>query len=227
MKLAIFDIDGTLTQTNKVDNECFIKAFAELHQINDLESDWKKYKHVTDSGILSQAFETRLNRSPEEKDFTAFKLSFVEKLNEYAARDIKLFAEIPGAKIMLEQLKLEKDWAIVLATGCFYVSAEMKLAAAKMSIEDFPIATADDAVSREEILQIAIEKSKAYYGQNEFKKIVSIGDGVWDVRTARKLNLVFAGIAAGERADKLRSEGAEFIIEDFSDYKSFIEYLNE
>ncbi|HEX8251176.1 MAG TPA: HAD family hydrolase [Pyrinomonadaceae bacterium] len=227
MKLAVFDIDRTLTETNEVDDKCFVKAFAESHQISDIETDWTKYRHVTDSGILLEIFEKRLERAPQEKDFTAFKHCFVEKLREFADKDAKLFAEIPNAKKMLEKLRREKDWAIALATGCFYDSAELKIKAAKMNIEDFPIATADDAVSREEILRIAIEKSSAYYRQNEFEKIVSIGDGVWDLRTAKNLNLEFIGIAGGKRADKLRREGAEFLIEDFRDYKSFLEYLNK
>ncbi|HEX8735732.1 MAG TPA: HAD family hydrolase [Pyrinomonadaceae bacterium] len=227
MKLAIFDIDGTLTATNEIDDECFVKAFAETHQINDLETDWTKYKHVTDAGILLEVFEKRLKRAPQEKDFAAFKKCFIGKLKEFAEKDAKLFAEISSARAMLEKLSLEKDWAIVLATGCFYDSAALKLSAAKMNIKDFPIATADDAVSREEILRIAVEKSLAYYRQNEFEKIVSIGDGVWDVRTAKNLNLEFIGIANGERADRLREEGAELIIEDFRDYKSFLEYLNK
>jgi phosphoglycolate phosphatase-like HAD superfamily hydrolase len=227
MKLAIFDIDGTLTETNAVDDECFVQAFAELHQISDVETDWTKYKHVTDSGILTEVFEKRLKRAPEQKDYDNFKHCFAEKLREFAEKDAKLFAEIPDAKTMLDKLKLEKDWAIVLATGCFYDSAELKLRAAKINIEDFPIATADDAVSREEILQIAIVKSLGYYGQNEFEKIVSIGDGVWDVRTAKNLNLEFIGIANGERADKLRREGAQLLVADFRDYKSFLEYLNK
>lgn len=227
MKLAIFDIDGTLTETNEVDNECFVRAFAESHQISDIETDWTKYKHVTDSGILLEIFETKLERAPKEKDFAAFKHCFIKNLKEFAGKDAKLFAEIPNAKIMLEKLRLEKDWAIALATGCYYDSAELKLRAAKLNIKDFPIATADDAVSREEILLIAIGKSLERYRQNEFEKIFSIGDGVWDLRTAKNLNLEFIGIAGGERAEKLRREGAQFLIEDFRDYKVFLEYLNK
>ncbi|MCA1640363.1 MAG: HAD hydrolase-like protein, partial [Acidobacteria bacterium] len=86
---------------------------------------------------------------------------------------------------------------------------------------------ADDAVSREEILQIAIEKSLKKYGLAKFEKVVSIGDGVWDVRTAKNLNLDFIGIASGKRADALRDAGANYIIKDFRDYENFLEYLNK
>ena len=227
MKLAIFDIDGTLTETNKVDDECFVKAFATSHQITDIEIDWTKYNHVTDSGLVSEIFKHKLGRSPSEDDFLAFKSCFIENLNAYAFKDETLFAEIPNAKAMLKKLKLEKDWAIALATGSFYDSAKLKLEKAKIEIKDFPIATADDAVSREEILQTAIKKCLEKYGLKKFEKIVSIGDGVWDVQTAKNLSLDFIGIASGKRAEALREEDANYIIRDFIDYENFLAYLNK
>lgn len=227
MKLALFDIDGTLTKTNEVDDKCFVKAFAASHQLTNIETDWTKYKHVTDSGIALEILNQRLGCSPNEQDFVTFKSCFIENLNEFASKDETLFAEASNAKAMLEKLKLEKDWAIALATGCFYDSAKLKLEKAKIKVKDFPIGTADDAISREEILQTAIEKSLEKYGLEEFEKIVSIGDGVWDVRTAKNLSLDFVGIASGKRAEVLREEGANYIIKDFRDYENFLAYLNK
>ena len=227
MKLAIFDIDGTLTKTNEIDDECFVKALADSHQIMNIETDWTKYKHVTDSGISLEIFEERLGRTPNKQDFDKFKSHFIKRLNKFAAKDKSLFAEIKNAKRMLEKLKLEKDWAIAFATGCFLDSAKLKLSIAEINIENVPIATADDSISREEILQIAIEKSLKHFQQPNFEKIVSIGDGVWDVRTAKNLDLHFIGVSNDENAEKLRKEGVEFIIENFVNYKLFIEYLNK
>jgi hydroxymethylpyrimidine pyrophosphatase-like HAD family hydrolase len=39
MHLVVFDIDGTLTATNKVDNECFVHAMQEVLQINDIDTE--------------------------------------------------------------------------------------------------------------------------------------------------------------------------------------------
>lgn len=227
MKLAIFDIDGTLTKTNEIDNKCFVKAFADSHQITNIETNWTKYKHVTDSGISLEILEKRLGRTPNKQDFDKFKSNFIKRLNEFAAKDEGLFAEIKNAKAMLEKLKLEKNWAITFATGCFLDSAKLKLLMAKINVEDFPIATADDAISREEILQIAIEKSLKHFQQPNFEKIVSIGDGLWDVRTAKNLDLDFIGVSNDQNAEKLRKEGVEFIVENYLNYKLFIEYLNK
>jgi len=39
MKVIIFDIDGTLTQTNGVDSECFIRTVREVLGVTDFETD--------------------------------------------------------------------------------------------------------------------------------------------------------------------------------------------
>ena len=50
-KLAVFDIDGTLVQSLAVDEACFVRAFAEVLGIEDIDTDWAHYDHVTDDGM--------------------------------------------------------------------------------------------------------------------------------------------------------------------------------
>ncbi|MBI3191378.1 MAG: hypothetical protein HYZ36_01850 [Pedosphaera parvula] len=52
MHLVIFDIDGTLTETNAVDADCYVRALAEVFGFADVDTDWSTYPHVTDSGGL-------------------------------------------------------------------------------------------------------------------------------------------------------------------------------
>jgi beta-phosphoglucomutase-like phosphatase (HAD superfamily) len=47
MHLVMFDIDGTLTETMKVDEECFVRSFAEVFGFTDIDADWSHYPHVT------------------------------------------------------------------------------------------------------------------------------------------------------------------------------------
>ena len=54
MKVVIFDIDGTLTQTNAVDSECFIRSVREILGVEDFETDWSQYQFVTDSGVAQE-----------------------------------------------------------------------------------------------------------------------------------------------------------------------------
>ena len=227
MKLAIFDIDGTLTNTNSIDNECFLKALSEAHAITEINTDWATYPHTTDSGITLHIFQEKLGRSPEENELAKFKSCFVNLLSKHCQSNSSSFAEIAGASFALNRLKRESDWAIAIATGCWCESALLKLRAAKIDIDKIPAAYAEDGLSREEILQAAVSQSLKQYSLSSFGKIVSIGDGLWDVRTARRLNFSFLGVGCGESAAMLHQAGARDVIKDFADYDQFIRLLNE
>src|SRR6266850_3771189 len=227
MKLAIFDIDGTLTNTNSVDNECFLKALSEAHAITEINTDWATYPHTTDSGITLHIFQEKFGRSPDETELAKFKSCFVNMLSEQYQSDSSSFAEIAGASIALNRLKRESDWAVAIATGCWRESALLKLRAAKIDIDGIPAAYAEDGLSREEILQAAVSQSVEQYSLTSFERIVSIGDGLWDVRTARRLSFTFLGVGCGQPAAMLYQAGARHVIEDFADYDQLVKFLNE
>ena len=48
-------------------------------------------------------------------------------------------------------------------------------------------------------------------------QVVCVGDGVWDVRTARALGLPFVGIAIRSQAAALRFAGAAVVLDDLND----------
>ena len=227
MNLAIFDIDGTLTNTNSVDEDCFVKAFAEAHSIDDIVTDWAAYPHTTDSGITQHIFQEKFGRSPEETELSKLTNCFVSMLSEYYQADSARFAEIPGAAAAIEVLKQDSDWAVAIATGCWRESALLKLKAANIDPEGIPAAYAEDGLSREDILKAAVSQSLVQHGVSSFERIVSIGDGLWDVRTAGRLGFAFLGVGAGDRATRLRQAGASHVIEDFSDYDRLLKSLTE
>jgi phosphoglycolate phosphatase-like HAD superfamily hydrolase len=103
----------------------------------------------------------------------------------------------------------------------------LKLRAAKIDIDGIPAAFAEDGLSREQILQSALSQCLQQYRLSSFAKAVSIGDGLWDVRTARRLNFSFLGVGCGESAALLHQAGARHVIEDFADYGQFVRFLNQ
>src|SRR6266850_75120 len=227
MNLAIFDIDGTLTNTNSVDNECFVKALAEAHEITEINTDWAAYPHTTDSGITQHIFQERFGRHPDERELDKFTRCFVHLLSEQYKSNFISFAEVIGASLALTRLQRGSDWAVAIATGCWRESALLKLRAAKIDIDGIPAAYAEDGLSREEILQAAVSQSLKQYSLTSFGKIVSIGDGLWDVRTARRLSFTFLGVGCGESATMLSQAGARDVTKDFADYNQFVRLLNE
>ena len=226
MKLAIFDIDGTLTNTNSVDDVCFVKALVVAHNISDVNTDWSAYDHTTDSGITRQIFQEKFGRDPETSELEKLKSCFVSLLRREYDSNVSSFLEIAGAKAMLERLRQEPEWTTAIATGSWRDSAELKLKAAKIPFDGIPAAFAEDGLAREEILQWVVSKALASYHLGGFEKVVSIGDGIWDVRTARRLNFAFVGVGSADKAATLNRAGAKHVIEAFVDYQRLVSFLN-
>jgi len=225
--LVIFDIDGTLTQTNHVDDACFVQSFVDELGIRDLDTDWSRYPTVCDSGITQHIFRTRFGRMPSAPELARLQRRFVALLAQAYDREPQLFVEVPGAGVAVHKLRQHPDWAVAIATGGWQTSAGFKLSKARIAVDGLPAAFADHGITREVILAAAVVMARHTYQQQQFARIVYIGDGVWDVRTARHLNLDFIGVASGEREAVLRAEGARAIIQDFSDFDRFRHVLEE
>lgn len=227
MKLAIFDIDGTLTNTNSVDNECFVRALSFVHDITEINTDWSTYPHTTDSGITLQIFQENFGRAPANSELDDFKSCFMKMLGEEYHSNSSSFTEIAGASVALSRLQREADWVVAIATGSWREPALLKLRAANIDVDGIPAAFAEDGLSREEICQSAVSQALDKHGLSEFEKTVSIGDGIWDVRTARRLSFAFLGVGSGESAAALARAGARYVIENFADYNRLMRFLNE
>ena len=225
MKLVIFDVDGTLTDTNGVDDDCYLQAFEDALGITEISTEWENYPHTTDSAIALHVFQTKLDRAPQDEEIQKHKTRFLELLQMRSLMNPAQFVEIAGAGGMLKRLRRENDWASAIATGSRRDAVRLKMKAAKIEGDDLPIASADDGLSREEILQIAVKMALEVYNQSEFEKIVSVGDGVWDVRTAANLEMPFLGIGDEKTAAKLRRVGATIVLENYADYDLFLSSL--
>jgi phosphoglycolate phosphatase-like HAD superfamily hydrolase len=227
MNLAVFDIDGTLTRTNEVDGRCFEQALADSYGITGIDNDWGSYSHTTDSAITTELFRRQFGRPPDAGEVSTFRRCFLSLLKECLAANPESFGEVPGASDMLSRLSREPGWAITFATGGWPESAALKLQAVHISLSDFPHASAEDGCSREEIIQVAIGRALVRQHQNTFARIVSIGDAVWDLRTAKNLELDFIGITSDGTAMALSQAGATRVFEDFRDYDAFRDSLSE
>lgn len=226
MKLAILDIDGTLTNTSRVDELCFRRAFAEAHGVMEIGASRTNCPHISDSGISHQVFLDHFGREPIDDELLPLKGRFFDLLHEHHALDAAFFAEVPGAREMVTQLEQKDDWVITIATGCWRGSAKVKLAAAGIEVDRFPGGFAEDARSREGIVRTAIDRARQHYGQDRFAKVVSVGDGLWDVKTAINLGLDFVGIGSGGRAQVLSEAGARHVVGDYRDLNRFFDFLN-
>ncbi len=224
MRLVMFDIDGTLTETMTVDEECFVRSFKDVFGFADIDTDWSHYPHATDSGIFDDVFMSRVGRSPTAQDISRFRQHFIQLLA--AASSQSPFAPVAGANRLLSRLARDRSHRVSLATGGWRDCARLKMASAGMCFDDHPAASADDALDRESIMRLSKQRASERYGES-FACTVYVGDGVWDARACRSVGIPFIGIGTGSRAIRLSAEGAVCVFPDFSDADIFLRSVYE
>jgi phosphoglycolate phosphatase-like HAD superfamily hydrolase len=220
-RLAVFDLDGTLTATNDVDSRCFVEAVrAELGFTVD--DDWSRYRDCTDEGILAEACESRSGGFLDAPRRERVKRRFADLLAEAAGAAPVEFAPLPGASALLARLA-STGWVVCIATGAWRVSAELKLQAAGLP-RSLPLFCSDGLRGREAILRSAMAHGRAV-ATASIVRTVAVGDGVWDVAAAAGLSLPFVGVAEGPRAERLRRAGAAVVIPDYTDLEGAVRAL--
>jgi hypothetical protein len=96
-RLAIFDIDGTLTATNAVDDECYFQAAAEVYGPGAATVDWSGAPHVTDSAIAHWLSQVHRGRPPSPADLAAHRTRFLQRLRAELAVRPDRFGPVAGA----------------------------------------------------------------------------------------------------------------------------------
>jgi phosphoglycolate phosphatase-like HAD superfamily hydrolase len=225
MNLVMFDIDGTLTQSDDVDSDCYAQAAAEVLNLPQVDRDWSLYQNVTDSGIATEIIETHFGRIPIPGELERIRGRFVDLLRTALCANPTSCSPIPGALSMLAALSKRDDLIIALATGGWAQSAQLKLRMAGFNVETTAFASADDSSKREQIMSIARTRALGRCRIEAFDSVIYVGDGLWDLQASRRLGIPFIAVANGEHAQRLRSHGADLILPDFRDYGRFLEML--
>ena len=150
-----------------------------------------------------------------ELELARFREHFVDAIAASAANEP--FREIGGAGHALNHLEQSPIHRVGLATGGWSDSARCKMRSAGMRYDNFPAASAGDAIARVSIMQIAIDRLTAGRNDRQPDSVVYIGDGIWDARACRQLGLHFIGIAAGAHGASLRAAGARAVFPDYAD----------
>ena len=226
MNLVIFDVDGTLTDTNHIDAICFERALQQEFGVSGISFNWESYQHTTDAGIATEILRFHFGRDPLANELNSVRDRMVRLLEKAHQSNPEDFREICGARTILHSLQQQQDWRIAIATGCWSASALLKLR--KAGIEaDVPFASCNDSVSRSAIVKSAIHKSRFFYDVRDFTSITFIGDGVWDIAAAQSLGIGFLGIANETKQTRLKAAGAKFVCSKYDPADEFLNCLKQ
>src|SRR2546429_4023494 len=164
MHLVMFDIDGTLTETMKVDEECFVRSFKDVFGFADIDTDWSHYPRTTDSGIFHDVFTSRIGQSPTAQEVSRFRQHFVQLLA--AASSQSPFAPVAGADRLLTRLAQGGSYRVALATGGWRDSARLKMASAGMCFDDHPAASAENALPLVALMRGSRPRAGEHHGES-------------------------------------------------------------
>ena len=225
--LVIFDIDGTLCRTSRLDDDCWRAAASEILGIGSMSTDWNDYPHSTDESIASALHERVHGSKAGREDVDLLRDRFVSILRETHDASPDLMKQTSGASAFLTRLRAEGH-GIAIATGGWTASARFKLRCCGIEHDSIPAAFACDAHPRADIIEIARARA-VRQGEHSLNDpaVVYVGDGLWDLTAARQLGIGFIGLASGERELLLREAGADQVFPDFLDQDRFLQALHE
>ncbi len=203
--LIIFDVDGTLIGGESSDWKSFNEAIAAVLGFIPTEDFYVTLSDITAQRIAeaSVRLSGRQNGVGWEERIQE---EYLRRLRVAHAEDSRAFLPRSGAVALLDYLAATPGVSIAIATGDWLSTVSFKLSAAGIDISRYPVATASDTSRRADIIRCAVERA----GQ-PLVESVYVGDGTWDLRTCREIDLRFIG--TGARTDRLRAMGAAAIVE--------------
>jgi len=217
MKFIIFDIDGTLADTKKVEDQCFMQAFENTFHLDITNQKWEDFKNVTDWGITEDIIFKEFNRKPTEAEYEAMISNFTNLLKIEKERDNSQYSEISGAKSFFDTLVNNNEFKLGIATGSWEASAKIKLEAIDISLEGICFSNSDHHKTREAITNDVIRQMKGKTTETP-EDIIYFGDGAWDFITCRNIGIRFIGID-NESNGKLKALGAKTVFRDFRNHE--------
>jgi len=181
---VVFDIDGTLLDSNSVDSALYVAAVEKVLGKVHIREAWSEYEHVTDSGILDQILRDN-DLARDSNVIATIKDAFVNSLRSHI-KQCGPFEEIPGALAFVRGM----SGSFAYATGSWAASALLKLESAGFPTRGVPLSSADDSSQRSAIMRNAL----GHLGRCD--TIAYYGDSEWDRKAALSLGWRFVPVGA-------------------------------
>lgn len=219
--LIIFDIDGTLLHSNRVDSHCFALAYKDVFGIDFPSIDWNYFPHVTDTSIFDTAIKEHFNRPATDSDKETMLDRFIALLEENRRDRPERFMEVPGAKSLVDRLIADDRFTLGIGTGGWARPAKLKLKHVNIQTDPLYMSFADDNWTREAIIRgVYTQLAEA---KESYERVVYVGDAIWDVNTTRNMGIDFIGVRLNGDFEKLAEQGAATVLQHYLDQDQFME----
>jgi phosphoglycolate phosphatase len=220
VRVALFDIDGTLVSMGGAARDAFVRALAETVG-REVLSDGVSFGGKTDPQI---ARELLARNGVEEDRIEAAIAATVGRYLVHFERDLPRATGarlLPGVVELLEALARRGDLAVALLTGNVEAGARLKLGYFDLGRHfDFAVsAFGSDHHDRYRLPAIVLDRARRRLGDGVAgTDLVIIGDSEHDVLCGREVGARSLAVATGWTPEAtLRALGPHRLFADFSD----------
>ncbi|GAB3605202.1 HAD family hydrolase [Conyzicola nivalis] len=209
---VLFDIDGTLVDSNYLHIDSWDRAFASVGHPVDI---WRIHRSIgMDSGKLLEALLGDAAEAVGEAakdEHTRLYMQTTDRLRT-----------IGGARELLAELA-RRSHAVVLATSAPESELEILLGVLEVDDSVKAVTSSEDvgtAKPEPDIIETALDKAEV-----SADAAVMVGDSVWDIVAAKRAGVMSIGVLSGGFGrEELLSAGATVVYEDVAE---LLERLDE
>lgn len=218
-KLILWDLDGTLMHCGADGTRALNETFRKLY---DVEEAFSKagIGHAMDAVILDRIMENNhLDRSGLGRVKEVYIKVLGSILNQNPNKRV-----LPGVKELLEYIEESANVFNALLTSNLRIGAETKLRSVGLD-GFFPVGGfGDDYGEKWDAAIKGIREAERYYGERfEKENIYIIGDSIYDIECARRIEAVSIGVATGfADYELLKEKSPDYLYEDLSDWKMLV-----
>jgi len=228
MKVALFDIDGTLINTDGVGSRAFSGALEAVLGIRDGLREIRLHGQ-TDFLILEMAL-SKAGRTPQIDPETSSELyrCYVELLEKELEKYPAGYVVLPGVRAILDALQSRPgEFAVGLATGNLELGAWAKLRPSGLDRYFGFGGFGSDSRERSELIRRAVERAEERAGRKASQVFV-IGDTPQDILHARKAGAKVVAVATGGHSyEELEQHAPDLLVEALEPIDPVLNFLNE
>jgi phosphoglycolate phosphatase len=218
-KLVLFDIDGTLLNTQGAGSRAFRRAMMEVYgetgPIDTYEFHGRTDPQIARELLRMAGFED----ARIDPHFAALWGAYLKELEVELARAENGVGVLAGVTALLDALHQTGDHLVALLTGNIEPGARLKLGSAGLWGRFDLGAYGSDHERRDHLPAVAVQRALDRSGIHfRGRDVVIVGDTPFDVSCGRSLGVWAVAVATGKHSpQELADAGADVVLPDFSD----------